>query len=200
MVASTSETVSVSSHMVISTRGTMTSRATASPRSKISWIMRFSSSRRSSCSETMYLISSSDTLWRSSALLIRRSVARPSAQAPVAHTTGRAIFWKTESGPTTCLETFSALARPMRLGTSSPMTVEMKATASVMMTGARPRATAESGAMPKLMSQPASGSERLVDATAEDAKPTRVMATWMVARNSSESLASLTARAARRSP
>ena len=61
MVDSTLATVSSSSHMVVSTRGTMTSRATVSPKSKISWIIRFSSSSRSSCSETMYLISSSET-------------------------------------------------------------------------------------------------------------------------------------------
>ena len=40
----------------------------------------------------------------------------------------------------------------MRLGTSSPITMDTKATATVMMTGARPRAMAESGATPKLMS------------------------------------------------
>ena len=44
---------SVSSRMVTSTRGTMTSRATASPRSKTSWMMRFSSSSRVSCSLIM---------------------------------------------------------------------------------------------------------------------------------------------------
>lgn len=80
------------------------------------------------------------------------------------------------------------------------MTIETNDTMSVMSTGARPRAIAESGAMPKPMSHAASGSERLVEATADDAKPTSVMATWMVARNASESLASSTALAARLSP
>ena len=108
---------------------------------------------------------------------MRRMRARSSEQAPVSHTSGRAIFWNTESGPTTCLDTPSALARPIRLGTSSPITMDTKATATVMMTGARPRAMAESGAMPKLMSHVASGSDRLVEATADEAKPTSVMAT-----------------------
>ena len=44
---------------IMSTRGTMTSRATVSPSSKISWIMRFSSSSRLPCSVTSSLISSS---------------------------------------------------------------------------------------------------------------------------------------------
>ena len=61
--------------------------------------------------------------------------------------------------------------------------MDTKATATVMMTGARPRAMAESGAMPKLMSHVASGSDRLVEATADEAKPTSVMATWMVANS-----------------
>ena len=61
MTSMTSSTVSVSSTMVTSTRGIMTSRATASPRSNTSWMMRFSSSSNVSCSEIMYLISSSDT-------------------------------------------------------------------------------------------------------------------------------------------
>ena len=98
------------------------------------------------------------------------------------------------------MDTPSALARPMRLGTSSPITMDTKATATVMMTGARPRAMAESGAMPKLMSHVASGSDSLVEATADEAKPTSVMATWMVASSWSESAASLIARSARLSP
>ena len=71
---------------------------------------------------------------------------------------------------------------------------------SVMITGARAGAAAVSGRMPKPESHCASGSDRLVDATAEDAKPTRVMATWMVARKLPESDASSAARAALRSP
>ena len=67
-------------------------------------------------------------------------------------------------------------------------------------TGERPRATMLSGSMPKLHSQSASGSDRLVDATADDAKPTSVIATWMVARKLPESAASSLARLARRSP
>ena len=46
--------------------------------------------------------------------------------------------------------------------------MDTKATATVMMTGARPRAMAESGAMPKLVSHVASGSDRLVEATAHE--------------------------------
>ena len=66
--------------------------------------------------------------------------------------------------------------------------------------GAPPRAKAESGAMPKLMSLVASGSDRLVEATADEAKPTSGMATWMVASSWSESAASLMARSARVAP
>ena len=53
MTSRTSVSVELSSKAVMSTRGTMTSRAMASPRSKISWIMDFSSSERSSESVTM---------------------------------------------------------------------------------------------------------------------------------------------------
>ena len=53
-----------------------------------------------------------------------------------------------------------------------------------MRTGAS--GTATPSGMPRLMNQLPSGSERLVLAKAEDAKPTSVMATWMVARNCSE--------------
>ena len=67
-------------------------------------------------------------------------------------------------------------------------------------TGASAGASAVSGAMPKPASQRASGSDRLVEATAEEAKPTSVMATWMVAKKLPESEASCAAWAARRSP
>ncbi|VWM13867.1 Uncharacterised protein [Collinsella intestinalis] len=57
-----------------------------------------------------------------------------------------------------------------------------------------------SASIPKLDSHCASGSDRLVEATAEDANPTSVIATWMVARKLPELAASSAARAARRSP
>ena len=53
--------VAVSSASRMSTRGTMTSRATVSPSSKISVIIRFSSSSSVPCSVTRSLISSSET-------------------------------------------------------------------------------------------------------------------------------------------
>ena len=198
--ASTSDTVWMSSTIVTSTRGTMTSRAEASPRSNTSWMMRFSSSSRVSCSLIMYLISSSETFWRSSPLLMRIRRARPFAEAWVSHTSGRAIFWKTVSGCATRFAMPSASARAMRFGTSSPTTMERYDTISVMSTGASAGAAAVRGATPKLDSHWASGSERLVEATADEAKPTSVMATWMVARKLPESAASSAARAARRSP
>ena len=55
-------TVSTSCAKIMSTRGRMTSCTLMSPSSRMSWIMRFSSSSNSSLSVTMYLISSSDTL------------------------------------------------------------------------------------------------------------------------------------------
>ena len=70
----------------------------------------------------------------------------------------------------------------------------------MMRTGARPGAIAVSGAIPNPDSQEASGSERFVEATADEANPTRVMATWMVARKLPESAASAAAFAALRSP
>ena len=84
--------------------------------------MRFSASDRSSCSATMYLISSSET-WFSSALLMRKTAEMPLAEAEVSHTSGLAIFLKTTSEPATILATLSGLARAMRLGTSSPTTM-----------------------------------------------------------------------------
>ena len=54
--------------------------------------------------------------------------------------------------------------------------------------------------MPRLMNQLPSGSERLVLAKADEAKPTRVIATWMVARNCSEFEARSRALRALRSP
>ena len=55
-------TVSVSSTMIMSTRGCMISCTDMSPKSMMSWIMRFSSSASSSLSATMSLISSSETV------------------------------------------------------------------------------------------------------------------------------------------
>ena len=57
-----------------------------------------------------------------------------------------------------------------------------------------------SASIPKLDSHCASGSDRLVAAKAEEAKPTSVMATWMVARNWPESEERSRAPLARLSP
>lgn len=54
--------------------------------------------------------------------------------------------------------------------------------------------------MPRLTNQEPSGSDRLVAAKAEEAKPTSVMATWMVARNWPESEERSRALLARLSP
>ena len=112
---------SVSSTASTSTRGTMTSRAIVSPRSNTSWIICFSSSERSSCSETMYLSSSSETL--SSACLMRRSLERPSALALVSHTSGFMIVWKALITGATDFALPSGSDSAMRLGTSSPITM-----------------------------------------------------------------------------
>ena len=97
-------------------------------------------------------------------------------------------------GPTTALATASEFARPMLFGTSSPMTTEKKETISVIATTAK--GSARSAWTPMLISQVPNGAERLVAANAEDAKPTRVIATWIVARKYPRSVAmSMTARA-----
>ena len=166
----------------------------------MSWIMRFSSSSSSSLSATMNRSSSSDTLWRSSALFTLNRRESPFAEADVSATSGDAIFWNTPRGPATALLTRSASASAMRLGTSSPTTMLRYDTASVMRTGDRPGAMKASHPMPKLESHVAIGSDRFVAAAAEAKNPTRVMATWMVARSWPESLASSSARWARLSP
>ena len=71
---------------------------------------------------------------------------------------------------------------------------------SVMTTGEATGATAVRGATPKDSTQSVRGSERVLDETVAEKKPTSVMATWMVARKSVESVESSSARAARRSP
>ena len=105
---------------------------------------------------------------------------RPSALADVSQTRGRARAEKPLMGPATCLATRSASAMAMRLGTSSPTTMEKYETTSVMRTVAMPPATAAS--RPRDARTPPSGSDRLVAANAELKKPTNVMATWMAAR------------------
>ncbi len=148
----------------------------------------------------MYLISSSDTLWRSSAFLMRSRRDRPLAEAEVSATSGAATFWNTIRGPATVLLTRSASASAMRFGTSSPTTMLRYDTMSVMSTGAKPGAITESHPTSKPDSHCASGSDRFVAAAADAKKPTSVMATWMVARNCPESLARPSARWAFLSP
>ena len=80
------------------------------------------------------------------------------------------------------------------------MTIERYDTTTVMMMGEMTGATAERGSMPKLCIHDESGSESVVDDTIAEKKPTKVMATWMVARKFAESAAILRARAARLSP
>ena len=88
----------------------------------------------------------------------------------------------------------------MRLGTSSPSTMLKYDTASVMRMGDRTGAAALSQPMPKDDIHWAKGSDRFVEATADEKKPTSVMATWMVARKLPESLERAAARAAALSP
>ena len=124
----------------------------------------------------------------------------PLAEAEVNHTSGLAIVRNTFRGPATILLTLSALESAMRLGTNSPTTMLRYDTASVIRTGARPGAMNVSQSITKLENQPANGAERFVDAAADAANPTSVIATWIVARKLLESLASASARRARRSP
>ena len=124
----------------------------------------------------MYLISSSET-WPSSACLIRNTLATRLALALVSHTSGEAILPKTTSGPDTILATFSVSAKAMRLGTSSPRTMLKYDTASVMRIGESTGATAVSQPIPKELIHCAKGSDRFVEATADEKKPTSVMAT-----------------------
>ena len=72
----------------------------------------------------MYLSSSSETFWRSSADLMPMTLERPSADLEVSQTSGAATCMNARMGPATDLETRSASERAMRLGTSSPTTVE----------------------------------------------------------------------------
>ena len=181
MTESTSLSVASSRMAHMSTRGTMTSRAMVSPRSMTSWIIDFSSSESSSESVTMYLISSSETSWRSSVDFTCSMRAMPLALAEVSQISGLTACEKPRRKPATRLETPSASAMAMRLGTSSPTTIEKYDTIRVMSTVARPFAMLTS--MPKLESHRPSGSERLVAANADEKNPTSVMATWMAARN-----------------
>ena len=84
----------------------------------------------------------------------------------------------------------------MRLGTSSPITMERYETMSVMTIGEATGATAVRGAIPN----DSTHSESVLDETVAEKKPTSVMATWMVAKKSVESVARSSARAARLSP
>jgi len=70
----------------------------------------------------------------------------------------------------------------IRLGTSSPTTIEKYETISVMSTVARP--WAKTASMPKPASQVPRGSESVVAANADEKNPTSVIATWMAARKS----------------
>ena len=108
------------------------------------------------------------------------SFARPFALAPVSHTSGRATVANPPMGPATLFETFSASLMAMRLGTSSPTTMEKYETISVMSTVASAFAPPED--MPKPSSHPASGPERFVAANADEKNPTSVIATWIAAR------------------
>ena len=124
------------------------------------------------------------------------SLDSPLAADDVSHTSGATTFEKPLRKPATFLETPSASARAMRLGTNSPTTMEKNETMRVMMTVAMPSAAG----IPKPTSTFASGSERLVAANADEKKPTSVMATWIVARNEPESAARSAARRAALSP
>ena len=118
----------------------------------------------------------------------------------MSHTSGLATFLKKTSGPATDLAMPSGLASAMRLGTSSPMTMLTYDTMSVMMMGEMTGAMAVSQPKPNDDIHRANGSDSVVDATADEKKPTRVMATWMVARKEPESLARSEAVLARLSP
>ena len=67
---------------------------------------------------------------------------------------------------------------------------------SVMTMGDATGAMALRGAMPNDSTQLVNGSESVLDETVAEKKPTRVMATWMVARKSVESAASSSAAVA----
>ena len=99
----------------------------------------------------------------------------------MSHTSGDTTREKPRRNGETDLETSSAFASAMRLGTSSPTTIETYETITVMTVGASALQT-PAGA-PSEMSQAASGSDRVVEATMAEKNPTRVMATWMAARN-----------------
>ena len=120
------------------------------------------------------------------------------AEAEVSHTRGFTILEKPFRKPTTLLETPSASDIAMRLGTSSPTTMEKYETSRVMRTGAS--TAARSVPMPRPTIHAARGSDRLVAAKAELANPTSVMATWMAARKSPGSSIVRAAAAARASP
>ena len=127
-----------------------------------------------------------------------RSLARPFALAEVSHTSGRATVAKVLSGPATRLATLSASAMAIRLGTSSPTTMEKYETIRVMTMGAR--VAARESDIPRETIHAAKGSERFVAAKAEEAKPTSVMATWIAASAASGFSLMPAATAALRSP
>jgi hypothetical protein len=124
--------------------------------------------------------------------------ARPFALALVSHTSGFATVANPWMGPATLLETFSASAIAIRLGTSSPTTMEKYETISVMSTVAS--ASALPACMPKPTSHVASGPDRLVAANADEKNPTSVIATWIAARNPVGLSITFAALAARASP
>ena len=120
------------------------------------------------------------------------------ALAEVSATSGRTKCAKALKGPATDFETFSASAIAMRLGTSSPTTMEKYETTRVMSTVAKPPANA--GSAPKDASQAPSGADRLVAAKADEKNPTSVIATCMAARNPVGFSMTRAARAAALSP
>ena len=77
-----------------------------------------------------------------------RSALMPFALACVSHTRGFASLRNVPMGPATALAMPSASERPMRLGTSSPITMERYDTISVMTIGEATGATAVRGAIP----------------------------------------------------
>ena len=120
MSSAASPTVVVSGASIMSTRGTMISRATVSPSSKISWIMRFSSSSSDPCSVTRSLISSSETPGRPPLLFMPMSRETTLVETVSSHTIGANARSSHSTGAATTIATRSARWSPMRLGTSSP--------------------------------------------------------------------------------
>lgn len=129
---------------------------------------------------------------------VQQPGAMPFADADVTQTSGLTSFENAVRNPATRFETPSASDMAILFGSSSPTTIEKYDRMSVIATGAMPEA-APCG-MPTDMSASASGSDRLVAANAELAKPTSVIATCIAARNELGSSMSADALLARLSP